>query len=250
VPVLVEKPLAIGAQAVAALQARAAAGKAMLAASHVFLFTRYLEAFAEAAPLERATELEFAWADGQAEIVRGEAKSYDPAVSVFDGILPHVLPVLARLAGRPLVPDRIDLEQGGAAVTITALAGDLSATISLARNAPGRSRRLSVRTAQGPWVLDFSTEPGVITAPDGATRNPDPLWDSAPRPLATMLAAFLRAVEGGAPDPRLSPALGLATAAFADAIRPDYLAQRTALLGIDGSAEAVAYARQEASGQG
>lgn len=251
IAVLVEKPMAIGMPALQHLHSRATAGPSLLAASHVFLFARYFEAFAAVVPRARVTGLEMVWEDGRGDAVRGEAKSYDAAVAVFDDILPHVLPMLARLTGQMLTPQSISLHRGGAEVSIAAKTGHVPVMLRLGRNARGRCRRLVAQTLQGPYILDFSVEPGIISAPDGGKENGDPLWDSAPRPLGAMLAAFLRAMRGGALDPRLSPDLALASARFADALRPSYVAQRQEFLEsrADAPVDAVAYVLQEMSGQ-
>ena len=74
-PLLIEKPMAMGADQVRGLQRQAQAGDALLAASHVFLFARYLENFA--AQVARAgpiLDFELDWQDARGEMVRGEIK--------------------------------------------------------------------------------------------------------------------------------------------------------------------------------
>jgi predicted dehydrogenase len=220
IAVLMEKPMAIGADAVRALLDRAASHGALLAASHVFLFARYLETFASLAARHGAIHrLDVIWHDGQGDIVRGELKSHDTAVSVFDDVLPHIVPVLARLAPRALALNLLDVRDRGAQVTMKADAGGIAVLMDLARDAGARRRLLNVHTDAGICRLDFSTEPGVIEAVDGARHDGDPLWDRAPRPLGAMLAAFLAGARDGMMDPRLSPQMALASAVFADAVR-------------------------------
>ena len=253
IAVLVEKPMAIGADQVRRLQDRAIASGAILAASHVLLFTRYLENFADTvAGLGYARGLEMVWEDGQGDVVRGDVKSFDPAVTVFDDVLPHVLPVLARIAQQDLSPVSLEIADGGAQVTIGASAGGLPVTIRLARNAKARSRILIAHTESGPCTLDFSVEPGVIAAPERAKRDADPEWNSAARPLGTMLAAFLAGAQSGALDARLSPVKALASALFADEVRGVYRQRQKEWLGSHEAAAGDAaddYARQEISAQ-
>ena len=251
--VLVEKPVAIGASDVRRLQDCARSSGALLAASHVFLFTRYLEEFASTvAGLGHARRLEMVWEDGQGDLVRGDVKFYDPAVTVFDDVLPHVLPMLARIAQHDLSPVSLEIANGGSQVTIAANAGGLPVTIRLARNAKARSRILTAYTDAGPCTLDFSVEPGVIAAPGQANRDADPAWNSAARPLGSMLAAFLAGVQGCAMDERLSPQKALTSALFADGVRGIYRQrQHDWLVSNDAAAgdRAGDYARQEISAQ-
>jgi predicted dehydrogenase len=243
VPVLVEKPVAIGADAIRRLLACAA--NTVLAASHVFLFARYLEAFAELVARHGAIgRLHMLWQDGQGDVVRGEVKSYDPAVTVFDDVLPHILPMLARLHPSALSLRSLTLTGGGAQVTIEAMAENVPVSIVLARNAPERRRILTAETESGICTLDFSTEPGILTAPGIERQDGDPLWNHSLRPLGSMLTAFLASARGDLLDARLSPDKALASAVFADAVREPYrLQQRKWLDARD------AYTVQEISGQ-
>jgi predicted dehydrogenase len=226
-PVLVEKPMTIGAEEVRKLCTRAETGGAQLAASHVFLFARYLENFAAAvAPYGPIQRLDLTWQDGESDVVRGEVKAYDPAVTVFDDVLPHVLPILACLVPDVLMPSSLVIEGGGAQVIVSAQAGPVPVAIRLSRNGQDRRRLLALETPMGLCTLDFSTEPGVISLPGGIRQDGDPLWNSARRPLGAMLEAFLIAVQGGALDERLSPGKALASAVFADAVREKYLLQQ------------------------
>ncbi len=252
VPTLVEKPMAIGAEVVEQLQRRARSSGTMLAASHVMLFARYLETFMSAVEGQGSiSALHALWEDGAGDTVRGEVKSYDAAVAVFDDVLPHILPVLERLAGHPLKFVSVALENGGAQVTIIADAGGLPVTIRLARNAAGRRRSFSAVTANGPFAVDFSSEPGMLLPPGLQGYSGDLLWLSGPRPLGSMLAAFLEGVGAGKLDPRLDVDLALASARFADRVRESYQDQQHAWLEASGITESVAhdYALREISGR-
>jgi predicted dehydrogenase len=225
-PVLVEKPMAFPQNRIAALREAAEATATLLAGSNVFLFARYFAAFAELiATLGRAHRLKFIWIDGLADIRRGEVKSYDAAVTLFDDILPHIVPVLASLSFGELSLEAVAVRRGGAELTIEARSDGRSAELNLARAGSGRRRLIEIETERGTATLDFANEPGFIRAP-GVACDGDPLWDSAPRPLAAMLAAFLAAVEGQPLDVRLSPAHAIAAGSFADAVRGRYLAHQ------------------------
>jgi predicted dehydrogenase len=219
VPVLVEKPVSLSIREIMELGEIASAKGTVFAASHVFLFARYLEAYAAA--LSEPRSLRFVWTDGIADIVRDEAKSYDAAVPVFDDVLPHILPMIGRLQFRDCALGSIDVQCGGARLEIGLLSGEWPVSLLVARNDDSRRRLIEIVTDNGTVTLDFAKEPGTIGA-SLERRNGDPLWDTAPRPLATMLIAFLAAAEGGPLDPRLSPALAVTTAALADMIRGPY----------------------------
>jgi predicted dehydrogenase len=252
VPVMVEKPIAIGAATVRLLCAHTGRGS-MLAASHVFLFTQYIEAFAAViAEHGHARSLELLWEDGEGDIVRGEVKTYDPSVTVFDDVLPHAVPILAHIAKQPLSMTAVDVSAGGAQVAIEAHAGALPVRICLTRNAKSRKRILAARLASGrTCTLDFTVEPGFICLPGHVNQNADPLWHCGLRPLGTMLMTFLKGVRGEQMlDPRLSAEIALASAVFADAVREPYRAQqRQWLAGRQGPASNYALRENQASAE-
>lgn len=223
VPTLIEKPMTLPQNKIARLSEAAQANATFLAGSNVFLFARYFKAFAELiATLGRPHRLSFTWADGSTDVRRGEVKSYDAAVTLFDDVLPHIVPMLGSLKFGDLLLDAVAIRRGGAELTIETRSDGRSAALNLARDGSGRQRLIEIDTDRGIATLDFSDEPGFIRAP-GVAHNGDPLWDSAPRPLATMLMAFLAAVEGQPLDVRLSPTHAMAAGTLADAVRGRYV---------------------------
>jgi predicted dehydrogenase len=231
VPVLVEKPMAFPQHRIATLREAAEATETLLAGSNVFLFARYFEAYANLiATLGRSHRLSFTWTDGPADIRRGEVKSYDAAVTLFDDVLPHVVTMLESLKFGDLSLEAVAVRRGGADVTIEARSNGRSLTLNLARNGRGRQRLIEVETDAGTATLDFLNEPGFVRAP-GFAGNGDPFWDSSPRPLASMLTAFLAATEGQPLDVRLSPANAMAAGTFADEVRGRYVAHQIRWLG-------------------
>jgi len=226
VAAMVEKPIALPQNKIASLIETAEVNSALLAGSNVFLFARYFEAFAELiATLGRLHNLTFTWVDGRDELHRGEVKSYDAGVTLFDDVLPHIVPMLGSLKfGDPSLR-AVAVRRGGAEITIEVRSDESPATLNLARDGSGRQRLIEIEADGGTAALDFSNEPGFIRAPSFA-RSGDPLWDSAPRPLAAMLTAFLAAVEGQPLDFRLSPAHAMATGILADAVRGRYVAHQ------------------------
>jgi hypothetical protein len=178
----------------------------------------------------RLRRLSIVWQDGAADIRDGEVKSYDPLVTVFDDVLPHVLPMVQLFQEGSARPVSLDVRRGGAEISIKAQLVQLEVTLLLARNGERRRRTVLAHTDAGDYSLDFSGEPGLINGPGILDLNADPLWDSAPRPLRSMLSAFLAAAAGGPLDARLSPDKALMSAAFADAVRDQYRARQAAEL--------------------
>lgn len=227
IPVLIEKPMALTQDRVQQLCDLATETGSTLATSNVFLCARYFDSFAGfVAAQGPPRSLSFAWIDGQADVRHGETKSYDPRVSVFDDVLPHVVPMLNRLHRGNLSLTSLDVQAGGARVLIECRSNDVDIAVTLARNGDSRRRLIAVETPRGTCTLDFSDEPGLIHAPGIDGKNGDPLWDSALHPLGSMLTAFLANVRGGPLDQRLSPAKALVSAAFADVVRAKYLAHQ------------------------
>ena len=223
IPVLVEKPVAITQTAVRHLVELASRNRTWLAASHVFLFARYFDAFAKhVKDMGRLESVTVEWVDGRADIRHDEVKSYDPRVTVFDDVLPHIAPLVTQLCDHPLQFLALNARRGGAEVAIQARAGKPLVSILMARDGPARRRFIAAKTAAGVCRLDFSQEPGVIVMPDGTCLNGDPQWETQFKPLGAMLAAFLATVDGAALDERLSAGKALESAAFADVARVQY----------------------------
>lgn len=224
IPVLVEKPVCLCRSRIEDLCKIADASGTVFGASQVFLFAQYFQTYAaRVASLGQLHSLRLVWTDGAFDIRHGEAKSYDPAVTIFDDVLPHIVPIIDQLAFRDLSLLALDVQRGGARLVVEAQSEGRPVSLIMARNDEGRRRQIEVVTDAGPAALDFTTEPGFMDI-SGTRENGDPLWDSAPRPLATMLSAFIAAVNGAALDPRLSPYGALAAAGLADVIRGRYFA--------------------------
>jgi predicted dehydrogenase len=219
---LVEKPLALSEADARDMTTLAERNNVLLAASRVPLFARYIDAFALAVAGSRPVrKVRIAWTDPKAETRYGEVKQYDPGVVVFCDMLPHLLPILRRLFGRPMAFVDIAMAEGGMRAEIQGSVGDIPCTLSLARNADGRRRSVDVETANGTLQLDFSQEPGRIIA-GGLERDGDPAWNSEPRPLALMLRSFLTCAAEGRRDERLSAASAVEDCRIADQARPIY----------------------------
>ncbi|EKP04888.1 MULTISPECIES: Gfo/Idh/MocA family oxidoreductase [Leptospira] len=210
VSILVEKPLTLSSTTSEQLINVARSKGIRLAASHVFLYARYIENFAKLISKEKNIQsLNFVWRDSKAETRYGELKKYDPFLPVYADCLPHVLSILDAL-----FPDRLqsctnlELVRGGAELKLEILLGDIPCTIHLERNGKDRRRNIEVVTKEDRFQLDFSQEPGFIFA-NSKKVSGDSQWETAKRPLACMLTSFLNWAGGGEFDKRLSAELGL-----------------------------------------
>jgi predicted dehydrogenase len=230
--VLVEKPVATSLQDARDLAEYADQCGGLLVAAHVLRFASYLTNFSTMlTPLEETSSIFFEWIDSAGERRYGEPKKYDATVSVFMDCLPHVVSVLHTVFG--VLPElhRIhSVEAGGAKVTVILLLGERKCHITMQRNGKQRVRRLSVMTRNGKAALDFSTEPGLIRIGE-VQMGGDNSWDQKPRPLASMLKAFLSAAQGGGIDPRLNLDVALTSCAITDTIMSDYRDQVMSWLG-------------------
>jgi len=224
--VLIEKPMTLDATAAHRLVSLAGAKGAKLAIAHIFTFASYLERFAAAvADAGGAKAMRMSWMDPRSESRHGEAKRFDPGLPIYSDWLPHVLSVASLVSpGLPPGFDSLEFERGGALLDLRLRLGETPLRARLERNGARRERVLEVDTPRGPLTLDFSTEPGVIRGGSEAPVSADPQWDSAPRPSARMLEAFLRWAAGGPFDPRLDAAIGVRAMEVIDAAAAPYRA--------------------------
>jgi predicted dehydrogenase len=226
VATLVEKPMApteVEADEIVALAQR---NHALLASSRILLFARYITEFGRlVAGLGEIESIDVTWADPADEARHGETKRFDPALTLPQDLLPHLLPILNMLTNGAHTLTEIALNDGGARVEIWMQAGNIPCILSLGRNAPARRRVVMVRTAQTSLALDFSREPGHVSM-GGKSCNGDPLWDVEPRPLASMLQCFLGGVAAEKIDERLSARRVIAECRFSDQVLAIYLQQQ------------------------
>ncbi len=253
IPVLVEKPVTISHDRIVELHDLATRHGVVMAASHVFLFARYFQKFAKIVVANGTPQHSVVtWTDGAAETRRGEAKSYDAAVTLADDVLPHIVPLLEAMRITDPKLESFQVGRGGAELSLSLASSGGPVSLLLARDSAARRREISIQAAAGRAGLNFASEPGQIRAPRFAGTG-DPDWNHGPTPLAAMLNAFLACVEGAPLDPRLSLQRAMPAAGLADDLRGPYLAHQAAWLAervgrpFD---DAVRYACKELSGDG
>jgi predicted dehydrogenase len=235
--VLIEKPMALTAQAAHRLVAVAQMHGARLATAHIFMFASYLERFvARVAEAGGAQAMRVTWIDPGAESRYGEEKRFDPGLPVYADWLPHVLSVASMfVTDASQSCEGLTFSRGGALLELRLRLRDTPLEVRLARNSDRRVRLLEIDTPRGPMSLDFATEPGVVRLASGEIADGDPQWSTGARPSARMLGAFLAWAGGGPPDARLDAAIGVRACEVIDAVavryaeaRAPWLAQRLA----------------------
>jgi len=231
VPVLVEKPFALTADAAKSLINLATARSTRLAAAHVFRFARYIERFgalvSTSAPLNG---MSLEWADPGIEHRYGEQKSYDPGLPIVADLLPHIASILTSIApGAAISCENAAVSRGGASVVLGLRLGVAPCRVTLARDSTQRIRKIDAFAGKSDFNLDFSVEPGTITTQDSSICG-DPDWLTERRPLERLLSAFLTSAVGGLHDERLDAGTGLLACELTDAALRHYRAAQASWL--------------------
>ncbi|PJZ61805.1 Gfo/Idh/MocA family oxidoreductase [Leptospira adleri] len=223
IPVLVEKPLTLSSESSRRLIDLARIQGTRFAASHVFLYARYIENFAKLVTKEgELLSLQFDWIDPKSEIRYGEFKKYDSLLPIYADILPHIISIFDYLlpnleqSCKSLVFSR-----GGARLELEIIVGNVPCKIYLERNGASRTRSIEVKTTKQVFKLDFSQEPGFISTESQIIPG-DFNWEVGKRPIASMLTAFLNWAAGGQYDNRLSVELGLKSNQMIDQVSEFY----------------------------
>ena len=147
--------------------------------------------------------------DPKSESRYGESKSYDPSLTIFADLLPHVISILGTLTNCKIIKDeRLKFSRGGADLDVDIMLGRTPCAIKLVRNGSCRQRLIEVITEHETFTLDFSNEPGTITS-GSKIFSADPSWDVKVKPVSRMLQAFLHGAAGGFRDKRLDITIGL-----------------------------------------
>jgi len=170
----------------------------------------------------KISKINIHWEDPGVENRYGEKKLYDSGLTVFSDWLPHVLSMISEITtGEDFNFLSIDLEKGGASVTVHILAGDIPCKIILTRNGNSRKRYMDVYTETKILMLDFSKEPGTIYDGINVIQG-DTEWESNKSPLEFMLSAFLKQISEDEFDDRLNIEIGLKALKVIDSAMIDY----------------------------
>lgn len=231
IPTLVEKPITLCFSDTKILIEFSDTLKASLYAAHVFQFARYVENFSvkinNSSPIKK---INIYWADPVIEVRHGEKKKYDATITVMHDVLPHVVSIVRSFTLKKIEYKDVVIYRGGAQVKLILKIDDAVCEVQLERNAPSRTRLITIETTKDNYTLDFTTEPGFILDGDDH-EDADPEWDVLPGPLHCMLSKFLEAVKDkNNSDPRLSSKFSLETSEIIDLAFKDYRKKQMSFL--------------------
>ena len=206
-PVLIEKPMALGAHQVDVLTTRYSEAKVPLYVAHVFLWVQYLKIFADyVRAAGKILAIELVWTDPEGISAGFSNQKYDPGVSIIQDVMPHAFSIISSIcAVDRFTCEYIRVEGGGAKVLVIANIGSIALSITLQRNSKARQRLLLVKTEEHTLSLDFTKEPGVIDFGDGHrdSKALQSSWDNSNRPLASMILAMCSVSDRQEVDTRL-----------------------------------------------
>lgn len=230
--VVCEKPMSFSRRETLSLINMAEGLGLQLFCTNTFLFASYLDSFRKGWLVgHRFTSMQISWADPAREIRYGESKGYDSSLPLIYDVLPHIANIaLATIGEFKAVPDGIEVRHGGSEALIRYRYGNLDIHVELARNASQRRRTLVFAGTDREVLLDFSTEPGLVSADRLTPVSVDPAWPRKPKPIAAMLCSVRVFFESGRRDPRLSPSACLLANDLIDGVVDSYVAQQFKLL--------------------
>lgn len=191
--IFVEKPFALNAREAEAV-ATAAQGLDCRT-GFVFLYHSGFRHFAASyKAMTNPQEIEIIWCDKRAEQRHGEAKRYDASVNIVLDVFPHVWSLLKYLElDARFENPRLEIEHGGSRVHITLNLAGKDVSILIERDGMERQRTVRARSSEHDLLLDFSSDPGVLSGNGEAFENPlAPL-----RPMAAQLLDFMAPRNGG-----------------------------------------------------
>ncbi len=231
-PVIVEKPAALTAKEVQSLIDLSINKNVRFATAHIFMFARYLENFKNfLLSLGTIHAIRIRMADPGSESRYGDDKKFDQGLPLYADWIPHAVTILNQLTpGKTLSLNDLQFSRGGAHLILCMNCGNSICCVDLERNYKKRERHVEVELGDGKtYQLDFSSEPGQIFDGDTWTIG-DLKWNHSPRPVESMLRAFLQWISSDIHDPRLDYAVGLLACQLIDQTRTPYVSAQSAWL--------------------
>ena len=225
IPTLIEKPVGLSMIEISELVKLSREYDTIACTSNVYLFSGAVARYAE--QMERSVDglsIAVEWLDNlSTRALGGNHVLYDDSVPIYNDWLPHIVSILDYVGLWPMSLDYLDLDHGGASVTLKCSSYQNSCEIKLSRHELVKSRTLRVESPTGmSTAVDFTAEPGALY------RNSELMADSSrgqhsAGPLSKMLTSFISVIEGIGTDSKLDLDMALRAAQFIDTVEPRYL---------------------------
>lgn len=223
---VVEKPLTFSSVDSLLLVDSAKEFQRHLFSTNIPLFAGYLHSFrAHSVAKSVIRRVQIDWTDPAFELRHGTRKNYDSATPLIFDVVPHITSILWALFDERVLAGDFDITvgKGGAQVRISFKYGDVPVTVSLARNADRRIRRIQVVSEDGNRSLDFSVDPPRI---ERQTLQ----LASEKLPSVAMLEAVRSSCSSRYQDPRLTVKTNILANELVDKVIDSYVEQQVAFL--------------------
>lgn len=229
--VVCEKPMSFSELETRSLADKAAKLGLQLFSTNTYLFASYLDTFRENwLTGHRFTHMYISWADSKREVRYGEAKGYDSSLPLIFDVLPHIANIILATIGpfKPLT-NGIEVRRGGSKALLHYGNEDLDIHVTLERNASQRKRTLVFAEANREVLLDFSSEPGVVSVNKMTPVSVDQVWLHKPKPIARLVYCVREFFKVGKTDPRLNYSASLFGNRLIDSVVESYVDQQLIL---------------------
>jgi hypothetical protein len=230
--VVCEKPMSFSELETLSLADKAAKLGLQLFCTNTYLFASYLDSFRKNWLAGHSfSYMYISWADSIREVRYGEAKGYDSSLPLIYDVLPHVANViLATIGPFKVITSGVEVRRGGSKALLHYGNEDLDIHVTLERNASQRKRTLVFVEANREILLDFSSEPGVVSVNKMAPVSVDQVWLHKPKPIARLVNCVREFFEVGKRDSRLNYSASLFGNRLIDSVVESYVTQQAFLL--------------------
>lgn len=192
--VLIEKPIVLSLSQMQTLIADALKYQVCIVPGLNYRFCSYIKNFSTAMFSKGTpTNFIFNWFDTNTEMRYGQMKRHDSSISVVQDVMPHIWTILTVIFQDQSIEIH-DCSNLGDKTILHLSIKNINGIVTLSRAQPKRERYLELQFDQGPLILDFSTEPGVIVD-NNKSFSADPIWDQRPTPLTQQLSYFFSLLE-------------------------------------------------------
>lgn len=181
----VEKPFSLNATEVQSLVSKANAHELNTYPSNVFYFQNniYNLIFAHEKTLDRCfyDYIKFTWTDKREVDTFSGSLKYNPALTVFEDVLPHLLPIACKFIDvSSLDLCAVNVDRWGQAVQLNFRSKNSEIDINIERNGEKRRRLLHLTKNGNTFHYDFSAHEGSVDyirqyMPHGQNRSLGPL---------------------------------------------------------------------------